>query len=146
MDASQVLEFVNRCLALGDPEFMLQLAGGSDTDTKLVFLNLLGLKVIQWMGATSVGPHIREGNFLGSSLLEQELPVGGSEDKGRECSMKQALVNVFHQVAYTKQHEVNDCRNEGVDLQVFLSTAPMALSFSSTKIHLSSISLDCSGS
>jgi hypothetical protein len=69
------------------------------------------------MGATSVGPHIGEGNFLGSSLLEQEFPVRGSEDEGRECSMKQALVNVFHEVAYAqKKYEVNDYRDGEVSL------------------------------
>ena len=49
------------------------------------------------MRAASVCPHVWEGDLFRGALLEKELIVG-SEEEYREGTVKEAKVDVFHQV------------------------------------------------
>lgn len=102
MDAGKVLELVHGRLVTRDAELVLELAASRNTNTELVCLNLLFGEVIEGVRAAGVGPHIREGDLLRCALLEEELAVGGAEDKAREGTMEKTLVNVLHQVACPK--------------------------------------------
>jgi hypothetical protein len=82
-------------------------------------------------------------------LLEKQPAVGRTEDEGREGSVQETFVDVLHEVAWSLCVDISASdrqRKKLRDIQVFLSIAPIALSCSSTRIHLSSISLDCSAS
>jgi hypothetical protein len=65
--------------------------------------------------------------------------------------MEQTLVDVFHQMTWREKQKAKVRKmarklKTKENAQVFLSIAPIALSCSSTRMHLSDISLDCSGS
>lgn len=49
--------------------------------TKLVLLDLLLFKIVQWMRAASIRPHIRKGDLFGCAFLKQQFTIGGSEDE-----------------------------------------------------------------
>ena len=51
------------------------------------------------MGATGVGPEVGEGDLLRGSLLEEQAVLGVEEEDG-ECAVKQAFVDVLHEVAH----------------------------------------------
>ena len=96
--SGEILELAHRSLTTWDPQLMLELPGGGDFDSQLVRFHLFFLKVIQGMRTTGVGPHIRERDLLRSSLLEEQLTIGGSEYESRECTVQQAFVDILHQV------------------------------------------------
>ena len=83
----QVLELVDGSLLARDPELVLELPRRRDAHPELVLLHLLLLKVVEWVRAARIRPHIGEGNLLGCPLLQQELAVGRTEDKGGERAM-----------------------------------------------------------
>ena len=99
MYPGQVLELIHGRLARRDAEFVLQLPRSSGTDTELILLDLLFFKVVQWVGAAGVGPHVGEGDFLGGALLEEQLAVGRAEYECGEGAVEEAFVDVLHKMA-----------------------------------------------
>lgn len=83
----QVLELVDGSLLARDPELVLELPRRRNSHAELVLLHLLLLKVVKWVRAARIRPHIWERNLLGCALLQQELAVGRTEDKGGERAM-----------------------------------------------------------
>ena len=141
----QVLELVDGGLLARDAELVLELPRRRNAHSELVLLLLLLLKVVEWVGAAGIRPHIRECNLLGCALLQQELAVRRAEDKGGERAMQEALPDVLHKVACRWFSQTGHERVH-LRIHVFLSSAPMGRSCSSTIIHLSSIRRDCSTS
>lgn len=146
--ASQVLELINGCLLFGNSKLVLKFAGRRNPNTELVRLDLLFLEVVERMRATCVRPHVWKSDLFGRALLQQEPSIGRPEHERREGAVQQALVDIFHQVTYACVVEVSrgHDRAHSNSVHVFLSAAPNARSSSSTRMHLSSINLDCSGS
>ena len=60
MDLGQILELVDWGLRLWNPELMFQLPRSGNPHTKLIFLDLFGLEIIQRMGTACVRPHVWE--------------------------------------------------------------------------------------
>ena len=83
----QVLELIHWRLLARDPELVFEFPRRSDAHPQLLPLHLFLLKVIEWVGATRIRPHIREGDLLGRAPLQQKLAIGRTEDKGGECAM-----------------------------------------------------------
>lgn len=54
----------------------------------------------QRVGAAGIGPHVGEGDLLGGALLQEQTLVGIEQENGKG-TVKETLVNVGHQVAYT---------------------------------------------
>lgn len=52
----------------------------------------------QRVGAAGVGPEVGESDLLGGSLLEEQAVLGVEEEDG-ECAVKEAFVDVLHEVA-----------------------------------------------
>ncbi len=100
MYACEILELVDRCLALRDAQLVLELARRSDAHAEVLLLHPFLLKVVQRVRAAGVGPHIRERDLLCGALLEKELAVGRAEHKGGERPVQEALVDVLHEMAY----------------------------------------------
>lgn len=95
----QVLELVDRSLAGRDAELVLELAGRSNTYAELVLLDLLLFEVVEGVRATSVRPHVREGDLLGGTLLQEQLAVARTEDERGKRAVEKTFVDVLHQVA-----------------------------------------------
>jgi len=72
MDPGQVLELVDWGLGLWNPKFVFQLPRGGNSHTKLVFLDLLFLEIVQGMRTACVRPHVWESNLLRRTLLEKQ--------------------------------------------------------------------------
>ena len=101
VNTGQEVEVLERNLLLLDAQFMLKLALGGSLDTSnrvLKSRTSLG-RDVKRVGAAGVGPHVGEGDLLGSALLEEEL-VLVVEEEDREGTVKEALVNVGHEMAW----------------------------------------------
>lgn len=148
VDPRQVLEPIDGRLRWRDPEFMLELARRRDAHTELRLLDLLRREVIQRVRAAGVRPHVRECDLLGRALLEEQLSVRRPEHERGERAVQQALVDVLHEMTCSPVRVSIPPRERygSMVLHVFLSTAPIAVSFSSTRMQRSSIRRDCSGS
>jgi hypothetical protein len=94
------MEVLKGNLLLLDTQFVLELALGSSLDTgNRVFERGTSLgRDVERVRAASVGPHIGEGDLLGSALLEEEL-VLIVEEEDRKGTVKETLVNVGHEMA-----------------------------------------------
>lgn len=99
MNLRQILELVNRCLALRNTELMLEFSRRCAPHTELTLLDLFLLEIIQWVRTARICPHVRKGDLLRSTLLQEELAIGRTEDECRKCSVQETLVDVFHQMA-----------------------------------------------
>lgn len=101
VDAGQEVEVLEWNLLWLDTKLVLQLATSSVLDTRNGIWKVI--TTLSWntqrVRAASVGPHIWEGNLLGSALLEQELVVLVEEEDG-ECAVEETLVDVGHKVAW----------------------------------------------
>jgi hypothetical protein len=100
VNAGQEVEVLERDLLLLDTQFVLKLALGSSLDTSdgvLKSRTSLG-RDMKRVRAASVGPHIGEGNLLGSALLEEKFVFVVKEENG-EGTVKEALVDVGHEMA-----------------------------------------------
>ena len=73
--AREVLEAVDRRLALRDAELVLEFPGSSNSYAELILLDLLFFKVVERVRAAGVGPHVREGNLLRRALLKQQFAI-----------------------------------------------------------------------
>lgn len=96
VNSGQVLELIDGGLILGNPKLVLKLARCRDPNTQLILLDLLLLKVIEWVRAACVRPHVGECDLFRCTLLEQEFPIGRPEHERREGTVQQTLVDVLH--------------------------------------------------
>jgi hypothetical protein len=100
VNTGQEVEVLEGNLLLLDTQFVFKLALGSSLDTSdgvLKSRTSLG-RDMKRVRAASVGPHIGEGNLLGSALLEEKFVFVVKEENG-EGTVKEALVDVGHEMA-----------------------------------------------
>jgi hypothetical protein len=95
----QILKFVHRRLPLRYTKLMFKLARSSHTYTPSVLGLLFSLKIVQWVRATGVGPHVWECDLFRRTLLEQKLAIRWAEDKRRKGAVEETLIDVLHEVA-----------------------------------------------
>lgn len=146
MNPRQELEVLDRDLLRLDAEFVVQLALSGTLSTHdgigQVGTSLAG--DTQRVRAAGVGPHIGEGDLLGSALLEEELVLVVEEEDG-ECAVEETLVDVGHEMAWDQVSGLYVDRSVG-SIQIFLLALPMGLSFSSVTMQTSSMRRICSSS
>ena len=101
VDAGQEVEVLEWNLLWLNAELVLQLATRSVFDTRNGVWKVV--TALSWntqrVRAAGVGPHIWEGDLLGSALLEQELVVLVEKEDG-ECAVEESLVDIGHKVAW----------------------------------------------
>ena len=95
--AREVLEAVDRRLALRDAELVLELALRCPSYADLMRLLELALDGKR-VRAARVRPHVRERDLLARALLQEQLPVRGPEDERGEGAVQEALVDVLHEM------------------------------------------------
>lgn len=107
VDAGEELELLNGNLLLLDAELVVQLALGGALGA-LDSIGQVGAALArdaQRVGAASVCPHVGEGNFLGGALLEEQLVLVVEEEDGKSA-VEEALVDVGHEMAYTRSRGI----------------------------------------
>lgn len=100
MNPCKKLKLLQRHLLWWNPQLLLQLAlrRALHAQNSRVQLRTCLPGDAQRMRAASVCPHVGEGDFLGSALLQEETLVGVEEEDG-EGTVEEAAVDVFHYVA-----------------------------------------------
>ena len=115
---------------------------------------------VERVRAAGVRPHVGERDLLRGALLEEQSVLVVEQEDG-EGAVKQALVDVGHQVAYCEAKEkasvgilwaAHLLAGAAIDkttcyyVQSFLLAVPIGRSFSSRTMHTSSIKRICSSS
>lgn len=100
VDASKEVEVLQRYLLLLDAQLVVQLSLSRPLDA---FDALCQVRAgLAWnherVGAASVGPHVREGDLLRGTLLQEKL-VLVVEEKDGKGTVEKALVDVGHEMA-----------------------------------------------
>lgn len=100
MDPREELKLVQRQLLRRNPQFLLQLPlrRALHPQNRRVQLRPRLPGDAQRVRAASVGPHIREGDFLRRALLKEKTFVGIEEEDG-EGTVEEAAVDVVHNMA-----------------------------------------------
>lgn len=103
MDAREKVEVLYRHLLLLNAQLVVQLPLRSILDASDTLFEIrAGLaRDHQGVRAASIRPHVGEGDFLASALLQQELVLVVKEKDG-EGSVKEAFVDVAHEMACAK--------------------------------------------
>ena len=104
VDAGQEVEFLYGDLLLHDAELVLELSLGGALGA-LDGVGQVGARLagdVQGVGAAGVGPQVGEGDLLGCALLQKQA-VLVVEQEDREGPVKEALVDVGHQMAYNDE-------------------------------------------
>lgn len=100
MDAGQEVEVLYGDLLLLNSQLVVQFPLGSSLGPR-DRIGQVGARLggdAERVRAASVGPHIGEGDLLGSPLLQQQLVLIVKEEDG-EGAVKEPLVDVLHQMA-----------------------------------------------
>lgn len=99
MDAREELELVQWDLLRRNPQLLLQLSLGSalDTQDRSIQLGSCFTGDTQRVRAACVGPHVREGDLLRRTLL-QEQPFVRVEEEDGECAVQEPSIDIGHQV------------------------------------------------
>lgn len=100
VDSGEELKLVQRHLLGLDAQLVVQLALSSTLHAPNSRIELRTSLTGNSKGVrtASVGPHIRESDLLGSTLLQKEAVLGVEEENG-EGTVQETFVNVGHQVA-----------------------------------------------
>ena len=99
VDTGQEVEILKWNLFWVDTGLVVELTASSVLDTSDSLYKVVSSFSwdAQWMRAAGVGPHIWEGDLLGSTLLEQKLIVLVEEEDG-ECAVEKSLVDIGHKM------------------------------------------------
>ena len=100
VNTGKEVEVLERYLLLLDAQLMLKLAlSGSLHTSNRVLKSRASLSWdVKRVGAAGVGPHVGEGDLLGSALLKEKLVLVVEEEDG-EGTVKETLVDVGHEMA-----------------------------------------------
>jgi len=100
VNTGKEVEILERYLLLLDAQLMLKLAlsGSLDTSNRVLKSRTSLSWDVKRVGAAGVGPHVGEGDLLGSALLEEELVLVVEEEDG-EGTVKETLVDIGHEMA-----------------------------------------------
>lgn len=102
MDPRQVFKVRDRDVCIWYSQLVIQFSDSSPLGT-LDIAHQVPMACFGRMGkrmrTTGVGPHVRKCDLLACPLLKEQLLGGRMEEEGGECAVKEALVDVGHQVA-----------------------------------------------